>query len=97
MAESARTPHIDRILALEVPIVVRLGVRTLRVSEVTALVLGSIIELPKNADTELELMVNNRVVGTGLAVKVGENFGIRISTIGDQAERVAALGESAAA
>lgn len=94
MSDPARTPHIERILALEVPIVVRLGTRTLRVSEVTALAPGSIIEIPKSADTELDLMVNNQVVGTGLAVKVGENFGIRISTIGDVAERVAALGES---
>lgn len=93
MSDPARTPHIERILALEVPIVVRLGTRVLRVSDVTALVPGSIIELPKNADSELDLMVNNRVVGTGLAVKVGENFGIRISTVGDVAERVAALGE----
>ncbi len=94
MSDPARTPHIERILALEVPIVVRLGTRMLRVSEVTALVPGSIIELPKNADSELDLMVNNRVVGTGLAVKVGENFGIRISTVGDVADRVAALGEN---
>lgn len=97
MSDPARTPHIERILALEVPIVVRLGSRVLRVSEVTALVPGSIIELPKNADSELDLMVNNRVVGTGLAVKVGENFGIRISTVGDVADRVAALGENPAA
>jgi flagellar motor switch protein FliN len=95
MPDSARTPHIERILALEVPIVVRLGVRTLRVSDVTALVPGSIIELPKNADTELDLMVNNQVVGTGLAVKVGENFGLRITTVGDVPTRVAALGENA--
>lgn len=92
MAEAARTPHVERILALEVPIVVRLGVRQLRVSEVTALVPGSIIELPKNADSELDLMVNNRVVGTGLAVKVGENFGLRITAIGDPAQRIAAMG-----
>ena len=97
MPDSARTPHVERILALEVPIVVRLGVRTLRVSEVTALVPGSILELPKSAESELDLMVNNRVVGTGLAVKVGENFGLRISTIGNRAERIAALGESAPA
>lgn len=96
MPESARTPHVERILALQVPIVVRLGVRTLRVSEVTGLVLGSIIELPKSAETELDLMVNNRVVGIGFAVKVGENFGLRVTSIGDQSSRIAALGESSA-
>ena len=37
MAETARTLHLERILALEVPIVVRLAVRVMKVSEVTAL------------------------------------------------------------
>ena len=96
MAETARTPHLERILALEVPIVVRLAVRVMKVSEVTALVPGAILELPKSSDSELDLMVNNRVVGTGLAVKVGENFGIRISEIGSAAQRVEALGGGAA-
>lgn len=96
MAETARTPHLERILALEVPIVVRLAVRVMKVSEVTTLVPGSILELPKSSDSELDLMVNNRVVGTGLAVKVGENFGIRISEIGSAAQRVEALGGGSA-
>lgn len=92
MAETARTLHLERILALEVPIVVRLAVRVMKVSEVTALVPGAILELPKSSDSELDLLVNNRVVGTGLAVKVGENFGIRISDIGTAAQRVEAMG-----
>jgi len=97
MAETARTPHLERILALEVPIVVRLAVRVMKVSEVTALVPGSILELPKSSESELDLMVNNRAVGTGLAVKVGENFGIRISEIGSAAQRVEAMGGGATA
>jgi hypothetical protein len=37
-------------------------------------------------------LVNNKVVGRGIAVKVGENFGIRINTIGSAKERAAAMG-----
>lgn len=80
-------PHsanLSQVLSLEVPIMVLLGERTCRVSEVTALVPGSIIEIPKHADDELLLLVNNRTIGVGKAVKVGENFGLRITRLGAQ-------------
>ena len=75
---------------LEVPIIVRLAERDLPIGEVLHLTPGAIIELPKQADDELELFVNNLRVGFGTAVKVGENFGIRITHIGDPSERLAA-------
>ncbi len=81
-----------QILSLEVPIIVRVAERKLRVSEITALVPGSIIELTKNAEEELDLLVHNRHVGFGEAVKVGENFGIRVTFIGDVRERLEAVG-----
>lgn len=83
---------LKSLLKLDVPVIVLLGTKRLSVKEVTSLMTGAIIELPKRADDELELMVNNKVVGTGSAVKVGENFGIRITFIGDVRARVAALG-----
>lgn len=85
-------PDVQRILSLEVPIVVLMGERVMRLREVIGLIPGAIIELPKNADDELELLVNNKVVGTGSAVKVGENFGVRVAYVGDVRERVKALG-----
>lgn len=84
--------EIASILKLEVPIVVQIGKRTLSLDEVTSLVPGAIIELPKGSEDELELLVNNKAIGSGVAVKVGENFGIRISFIGDVRERIHALG-----
>lgn len=83
---------VDAILKLEVPIIVRLGERSLSVAEVVGLLPGAIIELNKSSDAELDLMVNNKVVGCGTAMKVGENFGIRITFIGDVKDRVIALG-----
>jgi flagellar motor switch protein FliN/FliY len=84
------------VLRLEVPVIVRLGERTLSVGEVLELAPGAIIELPKNVEDELDLLVNNKQVGTGVAVKVGENFGLRITYLGDVRERIAAMGDEAA-
>jgi len=84
--------NLDRIMALEVPIIVRLGERPMSLGEVVSMVPGMIIELPKNAEEELDLMVNNKAIGSGIAVKVGENFGIKVSFIGDLAARIRAMG-----
>ena len=81
---------IESFSSLEVPIIVRLGEREMPVREVLALVPGSIIELPKNADEELDLLVNNRAIGSGTAVKIGENFGIRLTYVGSDIEKARA-------
>lgn len=78
----------ERIRKLEVPIIVLLGEKTMPLSQVMRLGPGSIIELPKMADEKLELMVNNKIIGRGDAVKVGENFGLEITERGQTAAKV---------
>ncbi len=85
--------ELSTILQLRVPVVVRIGHRELPMDKVLSLGPGAIIELDKSAEEDLDLMVNNKLIGHGRAVKVGENFGIRITNIGSAAERVEAMGE----
>jgi len=85
-------PDLRAIMGLEVPLIVLVGDRQMRLSEVLGLAPGAIIELAKNADDELALLVNNKPIGAGHAVKVGENFGLRVSYVGDLRTRIAALG-----
>ncbi len=82
---------IKAILQLEVPLIVQIAMRMMTVEEVTSLVPGAIIELPKPADDELALLVNNKPIGAGTAVKVGENYGLRVTYIGDLQDRIAAM------
>lgn len=79
------------ILKLTVPVIVQIGRRRVSLSEVLTLAPGAILEMPKSADDPLELCVNNKPVGTGEAVKVGENFGIRIHNISSTRDRAKAL------
>ncbi len=83
---------LSTILKLKVPVIVQIGQRTMAVEDVLALGPGSILELDKSADDELDLLVNNKAVGRGAAVKLGENFGVRITDIGSARERVEAMG-----
>jgi flagellar motor switch protein FliN/FliY len=83
---------VHRLLAIEVPVIVQLGIRRMTVGEVMRLGVGAIVEFGKSAEEELDLLANNIGIGKGHAVKVGENFGIKISSIGSVKETIRKLG-----
>jgi flagellar motor switch protein FliN/FliY len=93
----AMPAELESILRLEVPLIVQIADRHMPAEDVLALTPGAIMELPKSADAELEILVNNKTIGLGRAVKVGENFGVRVVYVGRLEERVAALGGGEAA
>jgi hypothetical protein len=85
---------LNAILKLEVPVIVHIGGRSIAMEDVVALAPGVIVQLPKRADEELDILVNNKVVGTAAPVKVGENIGVRVRYVGDVRKRIAAMGDS---
>jgi flagellar motor switch protein FliN/FliY len=93
-AAATQTPggELQRILRLEVPVIVRLAERKLQLSEVMRLGTGAIIEFAKSSDEPLVLLINNKPIGLGETVKVGENFGLRITQVGDVRQIIASLG-----
>jgi flagellar motor switch protein FliN/FliY len=84
--------ELQRILRLEVPVIVKLAERKLTLSEIMRLGPGAIIEFSKSSEEPLELLINNKTIGLGEAVKVGENFGLRINQIGDVREVIRSMG-----
>lgn len=89
---SSRSEDLERILLLEVPVIVKLAECDMPCSRVVGLSPGAIIEFDKPSEDPLELMINNKCIGLGQAVKVGENFGLRIMDIGTLKDKIAALG-----
>ena len=53
---------------------------------------GAIIEFTRGNEEPLELLINNKVIGVGEAVKVGENFGLKITQIGDVKQLIRSMG-----
>ncbi|MCG3126587.1 MAG: Flagellar motor switch protein FliN [Phycisphaerae bacterium] len=85
-------PELQHILRLRVPVIVRLADRRMAVSEIVRLSPGAMIEFDRGDDADLELMINNRVIARGSAVKVGENFGLKLTNIGDVRHRIRSMG-----
>jgi len=92
VASARRAPNIRRILSLSVPVNATLAERDMSVESILTLTVGSIIEFEKLFDAELSLRVGNREIGAGHAVKVAENFGLRLTRIGSIEERIDAMG-----
>mgnify|MGYP001828470694 CR=1 FL=1 len=82
---------IDTILQLKVPLIVTVGARRISLETVLSFGPGSIVELNKASDQPLEVLINNKEVGTGEAIKVGENFGVRITKMLSPQQRVQAM------
>ena len=84
--------RVQRLLKICVPIRVRLAERSMPVNQIMQLGPGTILEFERTVDRELDLMINNCHVGNGVAVKVNEHFGLRVTRIGDLRERIESLG-----
>ncbi|HEY7118225.1 MAG TPA: FliM/FliN family flagellar motor switch protein [Tepidisphaeraceae bacterium] len=89
---TASANELRRIMRLEVPVIVKLAERKLTLAEVMRLGPGAIIEFSKSSDEPLELLINNKTIGLGDAVKVGENFGLKINQVGDVREVIRSMG-----
>lgn len=86
--------RIQRILNLSVPVIVQLAARKMRVSDIVQWGRGAIVEFNQPFDAPLDLFVNNQRIGCGEAVKVGENFGLRITAIASPESRLRAASNS---
>ena len=94
MADNSVMPtDVQTIMQLSVPLIVRIGQRNISVDDVLSLGPGAILELGRSADDELDLLINNKPIGRGVAVKVAENFGVRITSVAPQRDRVEAMGQ----
>jgi len=71
-----------------VPLIVRVAQKPILLSAVLKLVPGSILDFDRAVSSELDLMINNHQIGTGVAVKKNEHFGLKITYIGEPRERL---------
>lgn len=69
------------LLRIELPVVVILAEKRQPLGRIVEMGPGSIIQFDKSCEEMLELHVGGHPVATGEAVKVGDKFGLRITSI----------------
>jgi flagellar motor switch protein FliN len=80
--------NLNMLLDIPLQVTVELGRTKRSVKEILDLSSGSIIELDKLAGEPVDIMVNNRLIAKGEVVVIDENFGVRITDVLSQAERL---------
>lgn len=83
---------VSKILGLTVPVSVILTQRKMTIESLLNITVGTIIEFDMSFDAELKLQVVNQTIGRGHAVKIGENFGLRLTQINSVKDRIDAMG-----
>ena len=91
-AAIAVAPDVTRILGLTVKPTVCLAEREMTVESILEITIGTIIEFDVSFDAELSLRIGDHPIGRGQAVKIGENFGLRVTKIETLDERIHAMG-----
>ena len=80
--------NLNMLLDIPLQMSVELGRTKRSVKEILDLSSGSIIELDKLAGEPVDILVNNRLIAKGEVVVIDENFGVRITDILSQADRI---------
>ena len=83
--------NLELLLDIQLPVVVRMGQTDMQMGDLLKLTPGSILELNRNADAPVELLVNNKLIAKGEVVVVDGNFAFRITEIESRAARIRSL------
>ncbi|MFC5588419.1 flagellar motor switch phosphatase FliY [Sporosarcina soli] len=80
--------NLNMLLDIPLQVTVELGRTKRSVKEILEMSSGSIIELDKLAGEPVDILVNDRHIAKGEVVVIDENFGVRITDILSQTERL---------
>jgi flagellar motor switch protein FliN/FliY len=90
-ASSDDTPNLDVILDIPVTISMEVGNTQIPIRNLLQLNQGSVIELDRLAGEPLDVLVNGTLIAHGEVVMVNEKFGIRLTDVVSQQERIQRL------
>jgi len=87
-AQESESNNLSMLLDIPLQVTVELGRTKRSVKEILELSSGSIIELDKLAGEPVDILVNNRLIAKGEVVVIDENFGVRVTDILSQTDRL---------
>src|SRR5699024_3410213 len=83
--------NLDMLLDIPLRVTVELGRTKQKVENILDLSPGSIVELDKLAGEPVDVLVNDKLIAKGEVVVIDENFGVRVTDIVSQRDRIMKL------
>ena len=87
----AASRTLELLLGIELPVSISFGRKRLPLREVLKLTTGSIVELDRDVDEPVEILVNQCLIARGEVVVVEGNYGVRIQEIASRQDRLRTL------
>lgn len=78
---SVLPPYTRNLLRIRVPVTVTLARKKQPVQSIVEIVPGAILQFNKSCDEMLELEVSSQPTAVGECVKVGDKFGLRVTSM----------------
>src|SRR5690349_13437225 len=72
------SPNLDVLRGIELPVTLCFGRRRMVLRDVLELNSGSVVELDREVDDAVELLLDDRIIARGEVVIVDGNYGLRI-------------------
>ena len=94
VSEKDQQRSLKSILSMKVPVIVKIVEKKMPLASILKFNLGSMISFDKDSYQHIDLMVNNSTIGLGQPIKIGENFGLKITQIGDITDTIKSLGQN---
>lgn len=82
------TNNLDLLLDIPLQVTVELGRTSQPIKDILNLSAGSVVELDKLAGEPVDILVNQKLIAKGEVVVIDENFGVRVTDIISQKERI---------
>jgi flagellar motor switch protein FliN/FliY len=73
--------NLDLVMDVELNVTLRFGQRQLTLREVMELTSGSVVELDRQVEEPVELLLNGMVIARGEAVVIDGNYGLRVTEV----------------
>jgi len=73
--------NLDLVMDVELNVTLRFGQRQLTLREVLELTSGSVVELDRQVDEPVELLLDGVVIARGEAVVIDGNYGLRVTEV----------------
>ncbi|WP_413381588.1 flagellar motor switch phosphatase FliY [Alkalihalobacillus sp. 1P02AB] len=86
--QDSESHNLNMLLDIPLQVTVELGRTKKSIKDILGFTQGSIIELDKLAGEPVDILVNQKLVAKGEVVVIDENFGVRVTDIISQEQRV---------
>jgi flagellar motor switch protein FliN len=90
-SSQTETKNLDMLLDIPLQVTVELGRTKKTIKDILEMSAGSIVELDKLAGEPVDIFVNHKMIAKGEVVVIDENFGVRVTEILSQRDRLEKL------